>query len=164
MAAGATYEPIATTTLSSTSTDVQFSSISSAYTDLVLVIAGKDTTSTYSPYIQFNGDTTTNYSITNMYGTGSAAAGSQSTSTSTAYFGSLGVTQGNAIIQIQNYANTTTYKTAVIRINDAGFRVYASVMLWRKTPEAINRVNIKVESGGNFATGSTFTLYGIAAA
>jgi len=164
MAAGSTYTPIATTTLSSTSTDVQFSSISSAYTDLVLVIAGKDTTSTYSPYIQFNGDTTTNYSITNLYGTGSAAASSRSSSTSTAYFGSLGATQGNAIIQIQNYANTTTYKTALIRINATDFRTYASVMLWRKTPEAINRVNIKVESGGNFATGSTFTLYGIAAA
>jgi len=164
MAAGSTYEKIATTTLSSSSTDIQFSSISSAYTDLVLVIAGKDTSSTYSPYIQFNGDTTTNYSITNLYGTGSAAVSSRDSSTATAYFGSLGATQGNAIVQIMNYANATTYKTALIRINDAGFRVYASVMLWRKSPEAINRVNVKVESGGNFATGSTFTLYGIAAA
>jgi hypothetical protein len=129
-----------------------------------LVIAGKDTTSTYSPYIQFNGDTTTNYSITNLYGTGSAAASNRTSTTATAYFGSLGATQGNAIVQIMNYANATTYKTALIRINDAGFRVYASVMLWRKSPEAINRVNIKMEASGNFATGSTFTLYGITAA
>ena len=164
MAAGGTYEPIATNTLSSSSTDVEFSSISSAYTDLVLVIAGKDTTSTYSPYIQFNGDTATNYSIVNLYGSTSTTASNRTTTTATAYFGSLGATQGNAIIQIQNYANTTTNKTALIRINDAGFRVYTNVMLWRKTPEAINRINIKMESGGNFATGSTFTLYGIVAA
>jgi hypothetical protein len=68
------------------------------------------------------------------------------------------------IIQIQNYANTTTYKTALVRINATDFRTYASVVLWRKSPEAINRVNIKMEASGNFATGSTFTLYGIAAA
>jgi hypothetical protein len=164
MAAGATYEPIATTTLGSSSTDVEFNTISSAYTDLVLVIDGKDTTSTYSPYIQFNGDTTTNYSITNLYGDGSSAASNRSSSTSTPYLGSLGTSRGNMIIQIQNYANTTTYKTALVRINAANFRTYASVVLWRKSPEAINRVNIKMEASGNFATGSTFTLYGIAAA
>ena len=164
MAAGPTYTPIATTTLGSTSTDVEFNTISSSYTDLILVIDGKDTTSTYSPYIQFNGDTTTNYSITNLYGTGSAAASSRSSSTSTPYLGSLGTSRGNMIIQIQNYSNTTTYKTALVRINAADFRTYASVVLWRKTPEAINRINIKVESGGNFAIGSTFTLYGITAA
>jgi hypothetical protein len=164
MAAGGTYEPIGTYTLSSSSTDVEFNTISSAYTDLILVIAGKDTTSTYSPYIQFNGDTTTNYSIVNLYASPSATVSNRATTTATAYFGSLGSTQGNAIIQIQNYANTTTYKTALIRINDAGFRVYTNVMLWRKSPEAINRINIKMETGGNFAIGSTFTLYGIAAA
>lgn len=164
MAAGPTYEPIATTTLSSSSTDVQFSSISSAYTDLVLVIAGKDTTSTYSPYIQFNGDTTTNYSQTYLYGDGTSAVSSRASTTATVYQGSLGATQGNIIVHIMNYANTTTYKTALIRINAANFRTYSSVVLWRKTPEAINRVNIKMESGGNFATGTTFTLYGILAA
>jgi hypothetical protein len=155
-----TYEPIASQTLSSAAASLTFSSIPQGYTDLVLVIAGNNSSSTYSPYIQFNGDTTTNYSITNMYGNGSTASGSQSTSTATAYFGSLGATQGNAIVQIQNYSNATTNKTALIRINDAGFRVYASVMLWRSTA-AITSVTVFNESPGTFASGTTFSIYGI---
>lgn len=156
-----TYTPIATQTLSSTSAAITFSSIPQGYTDLVLVIAGKNSSSTYSPYIQFNGDTSTNYSSTNLYGDGTSAASNRSTSTATAYFGSLGATQGNAVISINNYSNSTTYKTSLIRINDAGFRVYANAMLWRSTA-AITSVNILNESPGTFAAGSTFSLYGIA--
>jgi len=37
MAAGKTYEPIATTTLSSSAATITFSSISGSYTDLVFV-------------------------------------------------------------------------------------------------------------------------------
>jgi hypothetical protein len=155
-----TYTPIASQTLASTASSVTFSSIPQGYTDLVLVVAGKNSSSTYSPYIQFNGDTGTNYSITNLYGTGSAAASTRSSSTATAYFGSLGATQGNAIVQIQNYSNSTTNKTALIRINDAGFRVYASVMLWRSTA-AITSLTVFNESPGTFASGTTFSIYGI---
>jgi hypothetical protein len=35
--------------------------------------------------------------------------------------------------------------------------------LWRKTPESINSILIYTASG-TFATGSTFSLYGIASA
>ena len=42
MAAGSTYTPIATTTLGSAQADVTFSSISGSYTDLVLIIGGKN--------------------------------------------------------------------------------------------------------------------------
>jgi len=155
-----TYTPIATQTLGSAAASVTFSSIPQGYTDLVLVVAGNNSSSTYSPYIQFNGDTSTNYSITNLYGTGSSALSARASSTATAYFGSLGATQGNAIVQIQNYSNATTYKTALIRINDAGFRVNAGVMLWRSTA-AITSVTVFNESPGTFASGTTFSIYGI---
>jgi hypothetical protein len=155
-----TYTPIASQTLASTAASVTFSSIPQGYTDLVLVVAGNNSSSTYSPYIQFNGDTSTNYSITHLYGNGSTAASARASSTATAYFGSLGATQGNAIVQIQNYSNATTYKTALIRINDAGFRVYGSVMLWRSTA-AITSVTVFNESPGTFASGTTFSIYGI---
>ena len=155
-----TYTPIASQTLGSATSSVTFTSIPQGYTDLVLVVAGKNSSSTYSPYIQFNGDTGTNYSITNLYGDGSTATSNRSSSTATAYFGSLGATQGNAIVQIQNYSNSTTYKTALIRINDAGFRVYANVMLWRSTA-AITSLTVFNESPGTFASGTTFSIYGI---
>jgi len=157
-----TYTPIATQTLTSTASSVTLSSIPQGYTDLVLVVAGKNSSSTYSPYIQFNGDTSTNYSITSLYGDGSNAASARASNTATAYFGSLGATQVNAIVQIQNYSNTTTYKTALIRINAADFRVYASVMLWRSTA-AITSLTVFNESPGTFASATTFSLYGIAA-
>jgi len=67
MAAGATYEPIATTTVSGSSTStVTFSSISGTYTDLVIIgNLGSQTTNAF-PYLQFNGDTGSNYSAS-MY-------------------------------------------------------------------------------------------------
>jgi hypothetical protein len=62
-----------------------------------------------------------------------------------------------------NYANTTTYKTAISRGSESVNGVMAIVVLWRKTPEAITSILLK-PSTGNFDIGSTFTLYGIKAA
>jgi hypothetical protein len=38
------------------------------------------------------------------------------------------------------------------------------VILWRKTPEAINSVEIKTTNTVNITAGSIFTIYGIKAA
>jgi len=64
-----TYTPIATQTLGSATGTVTFTSISGSYTDLVLVITG-NTNNPTNPVLQFNGDTTTNYSHTYISGTG----------------------------------------------------------------------------------------------
>jgi len=67
-----TYEKIVSTTLGSAAADVTFNSINSTYTDLVLVSSILGVTSqSYSPRVRFNSDTTSNYSVTYMYGTGS---------------------------------------------------------------------------------------------
>ena len=66
MAAGSTYTPIATTTLSSAQSSVTFSSLGS-YTDIILVYAGTGTsTDTQGIRFQVNGDTGTNYSNTTL--------------------------------------------------------------------------------------------------
>jgi hypothetical protein len=65
-------------------------------------------------------------------------------------------------INIMNYANTTTYKTAISRLDDAANYVGTSVGLWRST-SAINSVTI-LAGTGNIPSGAMFTLYGIAAA
>jgi hypothetical protein len=58
MAAGNTYEAIATQTLGSAAASVTFSSIPGTYTDLVLVVAMEHvTTGTENIVMQFNGDT-----------------------------------------------------------------------------------------------------------
>ena len=166
MAAGATYEPIATTTLGSTATSYTFSSIPSTYTDLILVVRAA-LNSAGDIYVQFNVDGSSNYSVTTLYGTGTTAAStrfSNQTQALIAYYGNLTSTLGNTnqIVQIQNYANTTTNKTFISRGNNAGSGVDANVGLWRSTA-AINSIKIN-NSASTFSVGSTFTLYGIAAA
>ncbi len=63
-----TYEPIATTTLTSASSSVVFSSIPQTYTDLVVVFVGKNTTANVAMTGEFdlNGDGGNNYSSTQL--------------------------------------------------------------------------------------------------
>jgi hypothetical protein len=113
--------------------------------------------------VRFNGDTASNYSRTQLYGTGSAAGSNRgSNETLMNFLGYIGTSWGVSIMQIMNYSNTTTYKTATTRANGASDQVVAAVGLWRNT-SAITSLNI-IASGGTFAVGSNFTLYGIKAA
>lgn len=161
----ATYEPIATTTLGSAAASYTFNSISGSYTDLV-VIAVPNTTVAADIWMQVNGDTGSNYSTTQLTGTGSSAASYRSSNRTnfnlnvSAYMSSTG--NQNYLIQIQNYSNTTTYKTIIGRANNASLGVDATVGLWRNTA-AITSVTL-LNNGSTFASGSTFTLYGIKSA
>ncbi len=168
MAAGATYTPIASYTTSGSQATYTFSTISGAFTDLILV-ANYDsaTAGNQSLNMRFNGDTGTNYSYTILRGSGSAAQSANSGGAdSRIYCGSssTGTTNiaSNAIIHIQNYSNTTTYKTALIRDNNPDYYVFANVGLWRSTV-AITSITL-YQSSYNFINGTTFALYGIAAA
>lgn len=155
-----TYTPIATNTLASATSSVTFSSIPSTYTDLILIINGSNTIAGGN-YIQFNGDTATNYSVTFIYGDGTTAASSRSSSTNQPYAFYFNTVQGTAILNIMNYANTTTYKTTLSRSNSGDF-TSARVTLWRSTA-AITSILI-TNSAYQYSAGSTFTLYGIKAA
>ena len=163
MAAGSTYTPIATTTVASATRGVTFSSIPSTYTDLVLVVSGT-ATSPSDCSLYFNGDSVaspTNYSWTRSLGTGSVASSARGTNTS-GLVGTLYTTQGNIIISIMNYSNTTTYKTTFSRSNNANNVVVAWVNLWRNTA-AINAMQFYGEND-TISVGTTLTLYGIASA
>lgn len=164
MPAGSTYTPIATTTLGSSASSYTFSSIPSTYTDLVLIANAKNSTYTASSgELRFNSDTGTNYSSTAVSGSGSAAASYRATNaTSVQCFRTDINDNGTSIVHIQNYANTTTYKTVVSRGNTATV-VVAFGGLWRNT-SAITSITVKPEDGTTFSTGSVFTLYGITAA
>ena len=168
MAAGSTYTPIATFSVSAQAT-VSFTSIPATYTDLILVTLGKSSTagSSVNQYrIRFNNDTASNYSNTQVRGDGSTASSNRDSSQTELYVGLVGQTSASAetsIFHIMNYANTTTFKTLLARGNSSsGGFVCANVGLWRKTPEAINRLDIYGPSGETLT--GTYTLYGIAAA
>jgi len=159
-----TYEPIATTTLGSAAATVSFTSISGSYTDLVLVAWGASTGGS-DIFCQFNGDTGSNYSWTRLSGNGSTAASSRSSSASNIRLTISGYPDANAALvlaSIQNYSNTTTYKTLISRANQATQGVDAIVGLWRST-SAITSIDVKT-TPNTFNTGATFTLYGIKAA
>jgi hypothetical protein len=163
MAAAQTYEPIATQTLGSNTATVTFSSIPGTYTDLVLVASGTIASGTTDGVINFNSDTGNNYSRTYMYGNGTSALSGRNTSAGALLVFYWSTTVCNSIINIQNYANTTTYKTVVGRNNHTGNSTYAGVAMWQST-SAITRMDIAPTGGISWATGSVFTLYGIKAA
>jgi len=156
--------------LGSSTGTVTFSSIPSTYTDLVLIFTGT-TTSSNNEFIQFNSDTGTNYSDTWVAGFGPGASpnpdsGRHSNATGS-YTGNNTTAQAIKIINIFNYANTTTYKTAITRWSSGSGSDYnaaamALVSLWRSTA-AINSIAL-YRAAGTYNSGSTFTLYGIKAA
>lgn len=163
MAAGSTYTPITTQTLGSSTGSVTISSIPSTYTDLILIVNGTATNDNAFD-LRFNGDTSANYSTTAMYGTGSGSGASyRATGDVKMDVGRANASSGVSIIHIQNYANTTTYKTVLSRGNDSSL-VIGTVNLWRST-SAINSLTIgRYTSGTSMNSGTTLTLYGIVAA
>ena len=162
MAAGSTYTPIATTTLSSSQSSVSFSSISGSYTDLIMIINAKATSSVVNHRIQFNSDTGSNYSWTRLFGNGSSAQSDRGSSNASILIGEVDTTQMSAdIVHFQNYANSTTYKTVLTRSGNVSYNSETTVGLWRST-SAITTITI-ITSSQQFASGSMFTLYGITA-
>jgi hypothetical protein len=158
-----TYEPIATTTLGTAAASVTFSTISGAYTDLVLIIDGKISSGQDDMTLQLNNDTASNYSNTALYGNGSAAGSDNGSNGTHMRIGRIQSGSSTNITNIMNYSNTTTYKTVLDRGNAPDFLTIARVGLWRNTA-AITSITIGRANVGDFASGSTFTLYGIASA
>jgi len=166
MAAGATYKPIATTTLGSAQANVTFNSFS-GYTDLILVAQTGASSGDYQLLIRFNSDTGTNYNWSQLWGPSGGTNMSSENATNQTYLdlqSSPNVIGHGVIAHIMNYSNTTTYKPVISRAFDANNnRTYTSAMLWRST-SAITSMLIYPSSVSTLATGSVFTLYGIAAA
>jgi hypothetical protein len=160
-----TYEPIATNTLGSAAAQITFSSIPATYTDLVVVVNASLTTGSANMNLNFNNDTSALYSATWVGGNGTSALSSRNTGNNlmvTTYYGTLQTTIGTFILNVMNYANTTTNKTLLARMNNTVDGTSATVGLYRST-SAINRIDL-ITGSSTFTAGSTFTLYGIKAA
>lgn len=155
----ATYEPIATTTLTSNQSTISFTSIPGTYTDLVIIFRGIESTNDFN-FLRFNGDTGSNYSHTEIYGDGSSAQSGRGSNRTTMFFGRGQTDPNNKILNVMNYANTTTYKTTISRNNSDSTGAFAN--LWRST-SAITSIEFS-RGGGTYNTGTTVTLYGIKAA
>ena len=165
MAAGATYEPIATQTLASAAASITFSSIAATYTDLRLVWIGSGVGGAGAELrLRFNG-LTTGYSDTYIQGNGSAASSNRYTSyTYIRTSVDVPTTMAMAEIDIFSYAGST-YKTCLMNfsadINGAGGYKECVVGLSQSTTAI---TSVQIYSGANFNIGTIATLYGIKAA
>ena len=167
MAAGSTYTPIATATATGSQTEILFTGISQAYTDLVIVVQATESGADGLDMKVGNGsiDTGNNYSFT-VLRSYDPSPSYRVANYNAAQIGVVNSTIGTIIVHLQNYSNTTTYKTMLTRDSNTTWtrnEVCSSVILWRST-SAINQINFKNGSVVNHGAGSTFTLYGILAA
>lgn len=162
MPAGVTYETIATTTVGSATTTVTFSSVPSTYTDIIIVINGTTASGT-GISLRFNNDTGANYADTYIYGNGTNYIVGSNTNSNVCYLGYLNTGRGNTIIHLHDYANTTTYKAAVGRGNDAGNLTIIRGGQWRSTA-AISTITVGTDTSVNISAGTVISLYGIKAA
>ena len=160
-----TYEKIASTTLTGNQTDITFSSIPSTYTDLKFVVFGVPNPSAGSivSQLRFNGDSATNYSLTEVYGNGSAEGSTRKTSANKlAPEGFVTTMPLLFSVDIFSYAGST-FKTCLMvnstDRNGAGITDCA-VGLYRST-SAINSITFLSAASNDLTTGTTATLYGI---
>ena len=166
----ATYEPIATTTLGSAASSITFSSISSAYTDLRLVVVtpslGGDDVG-----IRINSDSGSNYSSTYLGGQGSVASSGRETSVTFIRLNApIGPSYGQvalSTVDLFSYAgstNKTVLATGSGDNNGSGL-VSRTVGLWRNTSAitsiTIADVYLTAWQNANLPAGTTATLYGI---
>ncbi len=158
----ATYEPITTTTLTSSVTSFTITSIPATYTDLVLVIDGSPisggTNMDSNWYV--NGDTSSSYSdirlINNYSDTNGNATSSRCGTPHSTY-------RWQTILHFFDYANTNINKVTLARTNVPEFAVEFYAGCYRSL-SAINSITIISGQARNYTTGTTATLYGIKAA
>lgn len=160
------FDSIATTTVGSGGqANIEFTSISSAYTHLQLrisVLSG----ATYSE-ITFNSDTAANYTYHQVIGDGSSATSAGAGSQSSIFAAQMAASTTHptvAVIDILDYKNTNKFKTVrIMSGNDTngGGAIYYRSGLWRST-NAISSLKIAAILGtASFAQNSIFALYGI---
>jgi len=165
-----TYVALQTQTLASSASSVTFSSIPQTYTDLVLELQCGYVSGTHYAIIRMNGDSSgnANYGNTFLAGNGSSASSGRNGGLSGVYtsYGFQGDTtlNFNATVHFMNYSNSTTYKTTLTRDNLASAGTEAVVCCRRTDTNPITSFIITPDSGASFLAGSTFTLYGVAAA
>ena len=158
----ATYEPIATTTLSSAASSITFSSIPATYTDLRLVLvpaAGSNGIMTF----RFNSDSSSLYSHTYLRGNGTNAESSYDVNqTSIEDYSTMGSARPGLItLDLFSYAGSTNKTCLITRAYNQNLNpgsVWTTVALYRSTSAITSIVAIH---NAQFASGTTATLYGI---
>ena len=154
-----TYVSLATITLTSTDSEIVFSSIPATYQDLIVVVNGQ-TTAGVALFMRLNNDSTS----ANYPRVGMAAFGSSAVSFATNEPGVQAAFQPSRnswILHVMDYSATDKQKTILSRLSQATDEVNAIATRWTNTA-AVNEVRF-VTASSTFAIGTQFSLYGVAA-
>ena len=131
----------------------------------MLVCFGQGTTSDFTATgLRFNSDTGANYTGVFMYGDGSSAQSGVTGAVSVLYPGAsaqqFGISvPGQVVFNIMDFAQTDKHKSVLVRWSRSDVRTDATAARWASTA-AINSITIGF-GGGDFAIGSTFSLFGL---
>lgn len=163
-----TYSKLATYTVGSGGVaNITFLNIPQNYTDLVLKLSGRSTTTDVDMFFTFNSNTS-NYARRVLRGTGSNASSTNNTdnyATTIDGSGETGSVFANLEMYIPNYTSSN-YKAYSIddafENNSVTAYQYLLAGLWSNT-SSITSLTLYFLSGGTFAQYSTATLYGIKA-
>lgn len=173
--AGTAYESIASATGTGSNKTITFSSIPGTYQHLQIRILGNSSRTGAGDddaYIRFNSDTGSNYAWHYMYGgfgdsTVYAGAGTSQTYAKYALYctdQTYSTAYGASIIDIHDYSSTSKNKTiktmmGVDHNGTAASSMWVVSGLWMST-SAITSIDVTM-NGGNWASGSVVSLYGI---
>ena len=159
------YDALATVTLSTATSSITFAGIPSGYKHLQIRAIGKPTVAGgQEVYVRYNGDSAaTSYYSHQLYGNGTTAIGASYGTVNQAYITYWSGSEfGSFVCDILDYSNTN--KNTTLRalgghdLNSSGYILLRSG-LWINTA-AVTSINL-FSSSGNFATNSSFALYGV---
>lgn len=165
------FNSIATITVGTATSFVEFTNIPQTYTHLQIRAIGRNSASGgYDTYLQFNGATSAVYSYHYLYSTGSGSVTAGVDTTQGFTIGMRLTTSsetannfGTGVIDILDYKNTNKFKSvrtlSGFNNNGGGF-CWQTSGNWRST-SAITSLKLTASASGNFETNSTFALYGI---
>lgn len=170
--ANPTFEPLASTTLTSSAANITFSNISNAYTDLYIVasLSTNGAQNYRGVLMQFNNDSANhNYRAGYWEGTGTGGGTTAESNAGYWYFWENGKAPsnsifGNSTIYISNYTRTNHPKSGIV---DSATEAQAQGMAmgliagFYNSTSAISSIKFTPSVPEDFAQHSTITIYGI---
>jgi hypothetical protein len=157
-----TYDLIASTTLAASTSEVLFDSLPQNYRDLIIVAQTSSSANNSSDIgVRFNGDGGSNYSFVEAAGNGSSASTNQGPQDMTYLYYTLGTNRFITIAQVFDYSATDKHKATLVRASSALDSVIMNACRWANTA-AVTSLTFRLDAN-QFATGSTFSIYGVIA-
>jgi hypothetical protein len=171
MPAGLTYVPLASYVVSSNQLYVSFSNLDQGYTDLVLTVSGNCGNSGGDDFVclSFNGDQDTRFTYQTLYSYSPSSVAVEKTSGSTIMYGpALPISTAPPAygeMHIMNYSNSSKFKTVLGRWGAVRNGLPSAILAgsWEQQYPIVS-VDLRTINGYAFGPGTTFNLYGIAAA